>query len=77
MDWVYLALSSILVPLLLYVIKEWVTAVQTRIDSLEKQMITEEQARLLISDKVNPIQDNLEDIKDMLNKLLDIQLKSK
>jgi hypothetical protein len=76
MNWLYLALSSIVAPLLLYGIREWVNTVQTRLENLEKQIITEAQARTLIGDKVSPIEDKLEDIKLLLNKLLDIQLKN-
>lgn len=51
--------------------------VMLRIETLEQKIentITEEQVRLVIKDKVSPLEDKLDDIQEMVSKLLDIQL---
>lgn len=49
-----------------------------RIDTIEKAMdtkLSEQQARQLLADKLDPVKETLEDVKDKINKLYDTLLK--
>jgi hypothetical protein len=53
-------------------------SVMNRLDKLEENQQTfvkEEEVRNILNDKVTPIADNLEEVKTLLYKIIDIQMK--
>jgi hypothetical protein len=52
--------------------------VYRKIENLEQEVVrrpTKEDVKDMVEDKVNPLKEDLTDIKEMLNKLLDLNLK--
>jgi hypothetical protein len=77
-DWVKLLLVYALIPTILGMIKYFMKSHTDRLDTLEKQMamkLTELEVRQILSDKLDPLKDSIEDCKDRLDKILDMLLK--
>jgi Tfp pilus assembly protein PilO len=69
-----IAILSVLIAPLAYI---W-RSVMNRLDKLEENQQTfvkEEEVRNILNDKVTPIADNLEEVKTLLYKIIDIQMK--
>lgn len=72
----------VIVPILIGVISFSINSLLKRISSLEQTMIntttrmqTEAQVRQLITDRYDPISEDIREIKDKMDKMLDIYLK--
>lgn len=77
-EWVKLLLVYALIPTILGIIKYFMKSHTDRLDALEKQMplkLTELEVRQILSDKLDPLKDSIEDCKDRLDKILDMLLK--
>lgn len=69
---------SLVVPSVLGVVAYIVRAQMQRLDTLERQMITktdEHEVRQLLSDKVDPIKESMSEIKEKVDKVIDLLLK--
>ncbi len=80
MDWSLFL--SIIIPLItgvLSVLGFWGRSMMQRIDQLEERQKTkqdEAQVRQLMSDKVDPLKEKLEEIKDSVDRLYDLWINS-
>lgn len=75
--WIFWGITGLLAPIVLAVIRWWVVSMQTRIDHLEKTTMSEERARSLIQDKLDPVKEDIKEIKDYLRQLLEIYIQQK
>lgn len=75
-NWIYLLVSLGLLPIarFLYLRDE---SFRMRIDTLEKTSISEDRVRQLLADILGPIKEDNQEIKDLVNKLIDIELSKK
>lgn len=77
-DWIKLLVACVLIPTLLGIVKYLMKTHTDRIETLEKLMpmkMTEVEVRQILSDKLDPLKDSIEDCKERLDKILDMLLK--
>lgn len=70
----------IILPVLASLMAYLMRSVMARIETLEHQIqskLNEPAVRMIISDKVDPIREDIHEIKETLNKLLDIYMNGK
>lgn len=84
MDDTLFKLAYVLVPLILggagFVIRSYITRLSDRLDMLERQMIekiSRPEAKELLSDKVEPIRQDIQELKAKVDKIYDIILDNK
>jgi len=68
----------VLLPGIISVSGYLIKNLMNRIQDLESQLLTkmsEDRVRLLLQDKIEPIKEDLKDIKDTVNKLYELQIK--
>lgn len=71
---------SLVVPSVLGVVAYIVRAQMQRLDLLEQQMpmkMTEAEVRQVLADKVDPIKESMVEIKEKVDKVIDLLLKNK
>ena len=70
-------ITNILIPCIGGVVLYILNTLKGRIDTLEERThkhVTEEEVRMIIRDNLDPIRNDIRDIKDSINKILEIYI---
>jgi len=71
--WIYYIITGVVVPIILTIAQRWASNMMMRVDTLEKTAVSEVKVRQIISDKLDPMKEDITEIKEYL-KLINQQL---
>lgn len=72
-----ITVASVVLPLFAGIIAYFVRNIMSRIEKLEQSLdtaVTEQQVRQILTDKIDPVKEDMSDIKDNIKKLFDLYI---
>jgi hypothetical protein len=77
---ILIAVLSIVLPIIIGMVTYFVRGIMSRIEKLETAVdsaMTEHQMRQILSDKIDPVKEDVTDIKNSVQKLFDLYFKKR